>query len=274
MSDARFAVVQFAPELEPAANLERMRVLAAEAVAGGATLVLFPEYSSTFNPKLDEQVLDRAQIVKGDFVSGIQQLARDLECTIVFGFVEVSTEPSKFANTVLAIDADGEILAKYQKAHLYDAFGQQESKRVVAGKLANPPVFEHNGITVGIQTCYDLRFPEQSRWLMDAGAVALLVPAEWVAGPNKVHHWQSLLAARAIENTLYVAAADHPGPVGIGHSAILDPLGNELSSIADGEGIRFADIELSVVEAAREANPSIYLRRFTVEPKASRSPNV
>lgn len=268
MSAARFAVVQFAPELEPAANLQRIRALATDAVASGATLVVFPEYSSTFNPRLDEQVLERAQIVKGQFVGAIQQLAIELGCTIVFGFAEVSSDPTKFANTVLAVGADGEILAKYQKAHLYDAFGQKESDRVVAGKLANPPVFKHNGLTVGIQTCYDLRFPEQTRWLMDAGAQAILIPAEWVAGPNKVRHWQTLLAARAIENTLYIAAADHPGPVGVGHSVILDPLGNELVSIDDGEGIRVADIDASVIEAARETNPSIHLRRFTVEPKA------
>lgn len=268
MSDARFAVVQFAPELEPTANLERIRALTTEAVAGGATLVLFPEYSSTFNPRLDEQVLERAQILKGDFVTGVQQLARELGCTIVFGFAEVSPDTQKFANTVVAVGERGDILAKYQKAHLYDAFGQRESDRVVAGKLADPPIFDHNGIAVGIQTCYDLRFPEQTRWLMDAGATAVLIPAEWVAGPNKVRHWQTLLAARAIENTLYVAAADHPGPVGIGHSAILDPLGVELTSIDDGVGIRFADIDSSVVDAARQANPSIHLRRFSVEPKA------
>jgi predicted amidohydrolase len=268
MSHARFAVVQFAPELEPAANLERIRALAREARVGGATLILFPEYSSTFNPRLDEHVLERAQIVKGDFVTGIQQLARELGCAIVFGFVEVAPDSAKFANTVIAVGEQGDILAKYQKAHLYDAFGQRESDRVVAGKLADPPLFEHNGITVGIQTCYDLRFPEQTRWLMDAGATAILIPAEWVAGPNKVHHWKTLLAARAIENTLYVAAADHPGPVGIGHSAILDPLGVELASIDEGVGIRFADIDSSVVDAAREANPSIRSRRFSVEPKA------
>lgn len=267
MSVARFAVVQFAPELEPAANLERIRSLTAEAVSGGATLVVFPEYSSSFNPKLDERVLERAQLVKGEFVRGVQQLATTLSCAIVFGLVEVSPDPAKFANTVLAVGSDGQILAKYQKAHLYDAFGQMESDRVVAGKLGNAPVFDHNGITVGIQTCYDLRFPEQTRWLMDAGAEAVVVPAEWVAGPNKVHHWQTLLSARAIENTIYVVAADHPGPIGVGHSAIIDPLGLELTSIDDGEGIRYADVDVAVVKAARDANPSISLRRFTVAPK-------
>lgn len=267
MTLARFAVVQFAPELEPAANLARIRTLAAQAKSDGATLILFPEYASTFTARLDEQVLDRAQIVKGEFVSGMQRLAVELECSLVFGFVEVSTEPGKFANTVIALGSDGSILAKYQKAHLYDAFGQRESDRVIAGKLGNPPVFEHNGITVGIQTCYDLRFPEQTRWLVDAGAEAVLVPAEWVAGPHKIQHWQTLLAARAIENTIYIAAADHPGPIGVGHSAVVNPLGEELALLPEGEGVCVADIESEVIAQVRETNPSLALRRFRVEPK-------
>lgn len=74
-------------------------------------------------------------------------------------------------------------------------------------------------------TCYDLRFPEVSRVLADTGAHVILVAAEWVRGPLKEDHWRTLLHARAIENTLYVAGADHPPPLGVGHSVVVDPQG-------------------------------------------------
>lgn len=267
MTVTRVAVVQFAPELEPTANAQRMRSFAAQAAANGASLVVFPEYSSSFNQQLDSEVLQRAQIVKGEFVSEMQAMARELHVSLVFGFVEQTSDEAKFANTVLAIGADGTLLAKYQKAHLYDAFGQKESDKVIAGKLSVPPTFQHGGLTVGLQTCYDLRFPEQTRWLVEAGAQLVLVPAEWVPGKNKVHHWKTLLAARAIENTIYIAAADHPEPAGVGHSVIFDPLGNQLAEIVDGEGVTYSDIDSAFVERVREVNPSIFLRRFKVQPK-------
>lgn len=264
MSVSRFAVVQFAPELEPTVNLERIRTFVAEAAKQQATLVLLPEYSSTFNARLDGEVLTRAQPIDGEFVSTMREIARTFHTTLVFGFVEATDVPDKFANTILAIGSDGETLTSYRKAHLYDAFGQKESDRVVAGALDTPPVFEHDGFTIGIQTCYDLRFPEQSRWLVDVGADVLLVPAEWVAGEHKVKHWRTLLAARAIENTVYVAAADHPEPIGVGHSSVFDPLGNELLVIESGEGIAYADLDTAKIVDVRETNPSIFLRRFHV----------
>jgi len=266
MASLRVAVVQFAPELEPTVNLDRIRARAIEATEHGAELIVFPEYSSTFNPRLDEAVLERAQHVKGSFVRALQELAEQLGVTIVFGFVEITDERDKFANTVLAVGTDGTILAKYQKAHLYDAFGQQESDRVVAGTLSYAPVFALGGLTVGVQTCYDLRFPEQTRWLVDAGADLIVVPAEWVAGEHKIHHWKTLLTARAIENTVYVAAADHPDPIGVGHSTIIDPQGTTLVELQTGEGISYASVESESILEVRRKNPSLNNRRFQVIP--------
>lgn len=267
MSVSRIAAVQFSPELEAAANLERIRSLVADAAQQQATLVLLPEYSSTFNPRLDDEVLTRAQSLDGEFVSGMRDIARAFHVVLVFGFVESTTVSGKFANTILAISDEGELLAKYQKAHLYDAFGQQESDRVIAGALDAQPVFRHHDLTVGIQTCYDLRFPEQSRWLIDAQTDLILIPAEWVAGEHKVKHWRTLLAARAIENTVYVAAADHPEPIGVGHSSIIDPLGNDLALLETGEGIIYADIDSAQIAQVRHTNPSLLQRRFHVNVK-------
>ena len=116
-----------------------------------------------------------------------------------------------------------------------------------------PVTVELGGITVGVMTCYDLRFPEQARALVDRGAEVLLVPAAWVAGPRKVDHWTTLLRARAIENTVYVVGVGQPGPRYTGHSMVVGPLGDVL--VEGGDGRR---------DAARRARPRARWRRPAV----------
>jgi predicted amidohydrolase len=93
------------------------------------------------------------------------------------------------------------------------------------------------------------------------------VPAEWVRGPLKEHHWRTLLQARAIENTLYVAAADHPPPLGVGHSALIDPQGVEIAAVGTGTDVAVGFVERAAVERVRRTNPALALRRFRVEPR-------
>ena len=116
-------------------------------------------------------------------------------------------------------------------------------------------------------TCYDLRFPEVGRLLVDAGADVFLVPAEWVRGPLKEHHWRTLLHARAIENTVFVAAADHPPPLGVGNSLIVDPQGVELAAVGTSTDVAVAHLDVRAIERVRRVNPSLTLRRFRVEPR-------
>jgi predicted amidohydrolase len=120
------------------------------------------------------------------------------------------------------------------------------------------------GFTVGMQTCYDIRFPEVTRRLVDAGADLVLVPAEWVRGPLKENHWRVLVTARAIENTIYVAAADHAPPIGVGNSMVVDPMGVELVTIGEESGIAVAEVTAARVASVRETNPALALRRFGV----------
>ena len=154
------------------------------------------------------------------------------------------------------------MVATYRKLHLYDAFGQRESDIVRAGDIAPPQTFPWEGFTVGMQTCYDIRFPEVSRQLVDVGADLLLVPAEWVRGPLKEHHWRTLVTARALENTVYIAAADHAPPIGAGNSMVVDPMGVELVTIGDEAGIAVAEVTPERVAAVRRVNPALALRRF------------
>ncbi len=111
-------------------------------------------------------------------------------------------------------------------------------------------------------TCYDLRFPELARLLVDHGAEVLVVPAAWVAGPRKVEHWRTLVRARAIENTVFVVAAAQPGPRYTGHSLVVDPLGDVLAEAGEDAAVLRATLDRAVLEEARRTNPSLANRRL------------
>jgi predicted amidohydrolase len=115
-----------------------------------------------------------------------------------------------------------------------------------------------------MQTCYDVRFPEVTRRLVDAGVDLVLVPAEWVRGPLKEQHWRTLLTARALENTVYIAAADHAPPIGVGNSMVLDPMGVELVTVGETTDVAVAWLSADRVRAVRVVNPAVHLRRFRV----------
>ena len=167
------------------------------------------------------------------------------------------------ANTVVAVDASG-VRAAYRKVHLYDAFGTSESDWLTAGDPAQTPVIDALGTRIGIETCYDLRFPESTRRLVDAGADVIVVPAEWVRGPQKERHWTTLVTARAIESTVHVVAADQAPPLGVGCSLIADPMGIPLAALGDEEGIAVAPIDPGAVTSTRKRNPSLANRRYRV----------
>lgn len=267
------AVAQFAPCDDEAANLDAIRRLAEDAASRGALLVVFPEYSSYFTPGLGSDWAEHAQSLHGPFVRALAEIAAELGIHLVAGMIElVPGESERVANTVVAVGPEGEVVAHYRKMHLYDAFGMRESDRIVAGPVWDPadaPLFPFGGFTVGLQTCYDIRFPEVTRRLVDAGADLVLLPSEWVRGPLKEHHWRTLVTARAIENTVYVAAADHAPPVGAGNSMVVDPMGVELVTVGESTDVAVAWISPDRVAEVRRINPALQLRRFRVEPRTS-----
>ncbi len=259
------AIAQFAPTAGAEANLQLIEELVVRAAARGARLVLFPEYSSYFVDPFDETLALEAQDIDGPFVAGLIGLSRTHGVHLVAGLLERGVDGRKVRNTVVAVDGTG-VLARYRKLHLYDAFGQRESDWVEAGELETPQTFVVGDLTFGLMTCYDLRFPEVARLLADAGTDVALVAAEWVRGPLKEHHWRTLVHARAIENTMYVAAADHPPPLGIGNSMIVDPQGVEVAAVGTTTDVAIAWLEKDAVDRVRRVNPALRLRRFHVEP--------
>ncbi|MBF9337553.1 carbon-nitrogen hydrolase family protein [Microbacterium lacticum] len=258
------AVAQFAPTADEGANLAAIDELTARAVARGAEVVLFPEYASYFVDPFDDTLRAHAQDVDGDFTRGLREIASRYGAVVVAGLVERGAG-DRVRNAVVAVGAHG-VRAVYRKLHLYDAFGQRESDWVEAGTPSVPETFEVGGLRFALMTCYDLRFPEVARVLADAGAHVVLTAAEWVRGPLKEHHWRTLVHARAIENTLYVAGADHPPPLGVGASLIVDPQGVELAGVGTATDVAVAFVDAAVIERVRRVNPALALRRFRVEP--------
>lgn len=102
---------------------------------------------------------------------------------------------------------------------------------------------------------------------MDAGATAIVVPAQWVPGPRKREHFETLLRARAIESQCFVIAADHPEPHGVGFSQIISPRGDVIGALEAGEGVLLGELDVDEVDAVREENPMAHARRFVVSPR-------
>jgi len=268
MSDVTvgIAVAQFAPSASREGNLADITRLARRAAARGAAVVVFPEYSSYFVDPFDSSLAENAEDLDGPFVHALIALASELDLVVVAGLVEKADDGRRVRNAVVAVGPDG-IRSVYRKLHLYDAFGQRESDWVEPGDIIPPQTFEVHGLRFGLMTCYDLRFPEVSRTLADAGADVALVPAEWVRGPLKEDHWKTLLTARAIENTFFVAAADHPPPLGVGHSIIIDPQGVMLAQVGTATDVAVAHVDSSLIARVRRVNPALELRRYRVTPR-------
>ncbi|MFX3633431.1 MAG: carbon-nitrogen family hydrolase [Candidatus Pristimantibacillus sp.] len=165
-------------------------------------------------------------------------------------------------NTIYAFDKKGELLGDYSKIHLFRLM--DEEKYLAAGdKLGNLTL---EGTAAGMMICYDIRFPELARKLALEGAKLLFVPAEW---PHpRLHHWRTLLTARAIENQMFVIACNRTGKSGdtsfFGHSMILDPWGETIMEAGEEEGIFYGDIDLSLVDTVRSKIPVFEDRRPTL----------
>ena len=254
--------VQRSSSLDPAQNRAALDVVA-EICAGRPRpdLVVFPEVFARDFGTPGSDLAPYAEHLDGPFVARLAELADQHEVTLVAGMLEVSDDPARPFNTLVVVGPEG-LRASYRKIHLYDSFGYRESDRLGAGPL-EPVVVDVQGWKVGLMTCYDLRFPELARLLVDRGAELLLVPAAWVAGDLKVDHWRTLLRARAIENTVYVAAAAQPAPRYCGHSMVVGPDGQVLVEVgdADPDGA-FAAVDRAHLEAVRETNPSLANRRL------------
>ena len=230
--------------------LAQARSYADRAAAAGCQLAVFPEnFMWPHKLKLDELVA-MAEPVDGPFVQGVAEIMRAHGLWAVFTMNERNGEGGLPYNTAVVVNDAGQLVASYRKCHLYDALGVRESDRLTAGSQLPAPVVTPF-CTIGLQICYDLRFPEPARSAALAGCDLLVYPAAWHVGRCKPEQWETLLCARAIENELFVAGAGRSGRGFVGRSLVADPMGRVLAKGAPGTEAEGRD-SLVVCEIDRE----------------------
>ncbi|MGH3758525.1 carbon-nitrogen hydrolase family protein [Actinophytocola sp.] len=262
----RIALCQITSTAVPSDNLSRLRDAVARAAADGASVAVFPEATmACFGTPLAPV----AEPVDGPWASAVASIAEEHGMLVVAGMFTPSPDGRVF-NTLLATGA-GQHLG-YDKIHLFDAFGFAESKTVAPGsELAIVTV---DDVTLGLATCYDVRFPELFTRLADRGATVVLMGASWGAGPGKRDQWELLVRARALDSTSWlvacgqadpaVADADvHPkAPTGIGYSTVASPSGEIVAQLGAGPDVLVVDLDLPLVDKTREAIPVLANRRL------------
>jgi predicted amidohydrolase len=259
--ELRVALVQQASSTDPAENRAALAGLQADP-ALDVDLVVLPEAFARDFGRPGEDVSADAEPLDGPFGEAVAKLAGD-DRTVVAGMFETSDDPARPYNTLLV---RGRAEAAYRKIHLYDSFGYRESDRLTAGPW-QPAVVDVAGWKVGLMTCYDLRFPELARALVDVGAEVLVVPAAWVPGRDeaeharKVDHWRTLVRARAIENTTYVLAVGQAAPRYTGNSLVVDPDGGLLADPGPDPAVVTAVLSRDALARSRTTNPSLSNRR-------------
>lgn len=261
----RVTVAQVAVSDDHGAN--RQTVLDAFKVARrvGSNLLVLPEYASAYDPRGVGP--EHAEPLDGPFVTLLRDTARGSGIAAIAGVTLPGSDGVRAVNALVVVDGSGELAGVYRKVHLYDAFGYQESERLEPGPAdADPVTLRLGGLTFGVLTCYDLRFPESARRLVDAGADVLVYPAAWVAGPLKADHWRTLLQARAIENTAVVIGVGMTGKGVTGRTLLVGPDGVVGLEMGEEQAYRTVDLDPAPLAAVRTTNPSLANRRYTVVP--------
>jgi predicted amidohydrolase len=260
------------------ANIEAVRKLAREAKAGGADYVQTPEMTNVMEANRKALLPSLVEEERDPSLAAFRELARELKIHFHVGSLAVKVTPEKAANRSLLIDPAGEIIARYDKIHLFDvelAGGEsyRESNTYRPGEsavLADLP-WGRLGLTI----CYDLRFPSLYRALAEAGADFLAIPAAFTKQTGEAH-WHVLMRARAIETGSYVLAAaqgghHENGRDTFGHSVIVDPWGKIIAEGGIEPGVIMAEIDPVRVAEARQRIPSLqHGRRFEITGSADK----
>jgi predicted amidohydrolase len=271
------AMIQMRSGLDPAPNLAGALDLIDRAKQAGADYVLTPEMTNILAARR-EQLFAKIVAEEQDVtLATLREVARKLAIYIHIGSLAVKASPEKAANRSFLIDRRGDVVARYDKIHMFDvdlAGGEsyRESNSYRPGELAILADLPWGRL--GLTVCYDLRFPALYRALAEAGASFLAIPSAFTRQTGEAH-WHVLQRARAIENGCFVFAAAQAGKHDngretYGHSLIVDPWGRILAEGGSEPGVVMAQIDMSEVVAARSRIPSLHHgRRFElVEPLA------
>ena len=248
-------------------NLATADRLVRAAAADGAELIVLPEKWNVLGTP--EQLAAGAEPLDGPSIGWAREIAKELGVELVAGSIVERVEGrDKGANTSVHIDAGGEVRAIYRKIHMFDvevdgtvyreSDGEEPGSEIVLSELAG-------GVTLGLTVCYDLRFPELYRILALRGAEVITVPSAFTLATTR-DHWEILLRARAIEDQLFVVAANQigahpPGHRSGGRSMIVDPWGLVLAQAPDVETAIVAELDRTLLADVRGRLPSLANRR-------------
>nr|WP_028813700.1 carbon-nitrogen hydrolase family protein [Streptomyces flavidovirens] len=249
----RIALNQMLSDSDPRRNLEIIEAGIAEAAGHQADLVVFPEAAMA---RFGTPLAAVAEPLKGPWAEAVRAMSARAGLTVVVGMFTPG-DGGRVRNTLL-ITGPG-VDTHYDKIHLFDALGYTESETVAPGR--QPVTFQLNGLTFGVATCYDVRFPSLFHELAARGAQAILLPASWADGPGKADQWDVLVRARALDSGAWVLACDQasprsigrdPGtePLGIGRSMAVSPSGEVRHQLDAAPGLLIVDLHTTELSAS------------------------
>ena len=266
------AMIQMRSGLAPAANIDAAVRMIGEAKSAGADYVQTPEMTNILAAKREQLFAKIVEEEADPSLAMLRELARKLGITVHAGSLAIKVSSEKAANRSFLIDPQGEIVARYDKIHMFDVDldngeSYRESNSYAPGERA--VVSDRPFGRIGLTICYDLRFPALYRALAEAGATMLAIPSAFTQQTGEAH-WHVLNRARAIENGCFVFAAAQGGThengrATFGHSLIIDPWGRVLAEGGTEPGVVMAEIDPAAVAKARARIPSLqHGRRFEI----------
>jgi predicted amidohydrolase len=276
-STFRVGLIQMRSTRTPQANMDAAARLIGEAKNGGADYVLTPEMTNIMEVSREKLFATIVPEENDTTLATFRELARTLGLYVHVGSLAIKASADKAVNRSFLIDRRGDIVARYDKIHMFDVDltggeSYRESRSYRPGDLA--VLTDLPWGRLGLTICYDLRFPALYRALAEGGASFLAIPSAFTRQTGEAH-WHVLMRARAIENGCFVFAAaqgglHENGRETFGHSLVADPWGRILAEGGTEPGVVFADIDPAEVSAARGRIPSLqHGRRFEMlEPMA------
>lgn len=257
----KVALAQMASGRDKESNLETSARLFKEALKHKPQMVIFPEYQM-FSPDYADPdgLRENSEAMDGEFIARIAGLSRENGVKALINIAESNFGTLKPFNSSVFIDDLGIVSGKYRKVHLFDAYSKLESSLFEPGRMPIS-VIDAGGVKMGLQICYDLRFPESARLLKLLGAQVLSYQAGWYAGERKLETWKTLLRARAMENGVFVLGTAQCGKYFTGHTLAVNPYGDILAEAEDQEGVLSCELDLGVIEEYATEVPMMKQRR-------------
>ena len=268
----KVAAIQMASGPNVDANLHEAGRLIGQAASAGAELIVLPENFALMGIQEEDKVAIRESQGNGPIQKFLAEQAKQNNVWLVGGTIPIECpDPKKIYAACLLYDSEGNCIERYDKIHLFDVDlvdtgeSYNESETIECGNSGLKVVDSPFG-KIGFAVCYDLRFPELFRCLLDVGAQIVVLPAAFTAATGHAH-WESLLRARAIENLIYVIASAQGGyhingRATYGNSMVIDPWGAILNRIKNGTGMAIADVNIDYLESRRKTFPCIEHRQL------------